>query len=103
MTREELINQCHFYKGEDENPFLDKLENPVYLWQAERTYVKHGGTLDKEMDGYYKRLGGKEFPDIPRPLLITMFAYWTKGADRPETELQTFYGWCEDYIKKGGN
>ena len=98
MTREELITQCHFYKGEEGNPYLRTLGNPVYLWEAEKSYVKHGGTLDNELDGYYKRLGGKDFPDIPRPLLITMFAYWTKGAYDQKKELPGFYEWCEDYL-----
>ena len=39
MTRQELIAQCRYYKGEEENPFEGVDQNKKMLWFYEQAWI----------------------------------------------------------------
>ncbi len=95
MTREELIKQCRYYGGEKECPFdSDSLH---WYWDMERVYVSCNGEFEGETD-YYKRIGGKNYPGIPFPLLIVMFTSWGKQTYDIQQSLSSFYDIVADYL-----
>ena len=96
MTREELINQCRYYNGEQKAPCDGVLA--VY-WDLERSYVNNAhGALDEEQDRYYRTIGGKEYTGIPRGLLIWIFTSYVKQSYSPKDALPSFYRMIEDYL-----
>lgn len=96
MTREELIKQCRYYKGEEKNPF-DGCKNLCWYWDMERVYVGSGGAMFP-MRVEYEAYGGKKFPGIPYELLIIMFTSWGKHSSDLRRSLPQFYMMVEDYL-----
>ena len=94
MTREELIAQCKYYKGEKRNPFLDKDYKPLdgyFPWEQEYTWVEFNLNNRKDdLDKLVKELterGLADFPKgttIPVSLRAMMFALMNK--ERVDTE-----------------
>lgn len=96
MTREELIKQCRYYKGEKECPEVFTGVLRMY-WDFERIYVDCGGVFEGER-AYYERFGGKKFPGIPYPLVIIMFTSWAKWTYDIKKEMPQFYDVVDDYL-----
>ena len=96
MTREELLKQCKFYKGEEKNPFSYGLD--ACFWDKERIYVRHGGNFVGEGD-YYVAHNFKEF-DMPNNLLIVMFTSWAKTEYDIPGSISNFYEVIETYLSK---
>lgn len=46
MTREELIKNCRYYKGEDKNPYKD--DGRWFWWRLESGAVYHGDKKDHD-------------------------------------------------------
>ena len=69
MTKEELLKQCRYYKGEEHSPYGDL--NLNWFWEMERVFVANNGEFEGERD-LYNVIGGRRFPGIPFPLLIVM-------------------------------
>ena len=59
-TREELIKQCKYYKGEEKSPYNSNGDTD-WFWDMERVYVKSNGECEGEEE-IYRRLGGKSYP-----------------------------------------
>lgn len=95
MTRDELIKQCRYYKGEEECPFDGVLSD---YWGMEEIFVYKKGELNEEDASYYKAVGGKSYPGIPFPLLIIFFHFWGKGVHGIEDNLPSFYRMIDDYL-----
>ena len=95
MTREELIKQCRYYKGQKENPFTD--DEISWFWDMERVYVESGGTFNGENE-VYKKLNGRRYTGIPYYLLMVMFTGWAKYVTNIEKELSKFYNLMELYL-----
>lgn len=94
-TREELIKQCRYYKGEERNPFEDF---PLsWFWEMERVYVRSEGELFP-MSNIYKAINGKSYTEIPFSLLIVMFTSWGKYAYDIENEINNFYKIVDEYL-----
>ena len=96
MTKEELIKQCKYYKGEDGNPFEGR-KDLCWYWDMERVYVESGGEMFPMRDEY-EAYGGKKFPGIPYELLIIMFTSWGKHSHDLRRGLPLFYKLVEDYL-----
>lgn len=99
MKKEELIAQCRYYHGEKTCPY-QTAELSKY-WEMERIYVNQGtGKEDKVQDTYYKfALHGKDYPGIPRALLITMFSYWEKGTYDVLASMPEFQKLIDGYLR----
>ena len=95
MTRQELIAQCRYYKGEEECPFEPK--NMKWFWDMERVYVGNLGVFDGEKS-YYEHIKGKRYPGIPYALLMVMFTSWAKYAYYIEKEIGEFYDLVDEYL-----
>ena len=96
MTREELIKQCRYYKGEDENPFDGGALHDY--WWVEELFVYKNGELNEADASYYKAVGGKLYPGIPFALLIMFFHIWGKGVHGIKENLPSFYRMMDDYL-----
>ena len=95
MTREELIKQCRYYKGEEECPFDRAMSD---YWGIERIFVNDNGGLNEEDASYYRAVGGKTYSGIPFPLLIIFFHFWCKGVHGVKDSLPSFYRMIDHYL-----
>lgn len=96
MKKEELIQNCRYYKGEEKCPFETY---PLDLfWGLERVYVENGGEAGGEAS-YYYRIGGKTYPGIPNNLVTVMFTSWGKYADDIKSSISHFYKMIEEYLE----
>ncbi len=95
MEKEELIRQCRYYKGQQENPFKDN--NLAWFWDMERVFVHHGGVFTGEADVYHA-INGKEYSGIPHDLLMVMFTSWGKYAYDVKESLPKFYERIDEYL-----
>ncbi len=93
MTREELINQCRYYKGAETSLDADGLFCDYEEW-----YVNHNGKINEVTKADYENLGGKKFPDVPYGILLILFNRWQHWLDTGN--LQDFYEFLEEYISK---
>ena len=46
MTKEELIKQCRYFKGEAGNPYTGKDQDKSMFWDYERMWVEQGGVYE---------------------------------------------------------
>lgn len=95
MTKNELIKQCRYYKGEERCPYNNG--EKVWFWDKERVYVSSGGDFKGETE-YYKRIKGKTFAEIPFPLLMVMFTSWGKWTTDIAGQLDEFYSIVNKYL-----
>lgn len=87
--REELIKQCRYYKGEEENPFEgnENSQNAKMFWEYERGWVfstLRGDTFEIIIDDYkWHGLDGFRADDgIPmslKALLFNRYVHWCGG------------------------
>lgn len=96
MTPIEIIKQCRYFGNEEECPF--STERLQTFWLVERAYFNSKGTLGLRLKERYERIGGKKFPKVPEPLLLTLFAFWSKGTYDPKEYLDKFYEFVDEYI-----
>lgn len=95
-TREELIKQCRYYKGEEECPSIFDAELS-WFWDMERIYVQAGGIFSGEIE-YYKNISGQYYPGIPDALIHIMFTSWAKFTYDIKRELPQFYRIVSQYL-----
>ncbi len=102
MTRDELIKQCRYYKGEEECPFDDSKypQEIAWYWDMERVFVKNEGVL-LPMHSDYECMGGKRYKCIPYALLIVMFTSWGKYTYDLKKSLPSFYELVDGYLESG--
>lgn len=95
-TREELIKQCRYYKGEEECPSIFDAELS-WFWDVERVYVQSGGVFSGEAE-YYKAISGRHYTSIPDALIHIMFTSWAKSTFAIKRELPKFYRLISQYL-----
>lgn len=95
MSKQELIKQCRYYKGEDKCPFEDG--DMSWFWDMERVYVSSSGKFVGET-AYYKTLKGKTYPGIPFALLMVMFTSWGKWTTGIKEHIKDFYNLVDEYL-----
>lgn len=88
MTREELIKQCRYYKGEEDCPFDGKDQNKAMFWSYEEKWVQYTlsdkNYLNRCLDEY-KRNGLMSFksddgvPATLKAILFNRYSYWYEG------------------------
>ncbi|MCQ2299716.1 MAG: hypothetical protein MJZ81_06300 [Bacteroidales bacterium] len=97
MTRMQALATCRYYHGEEKCGYMtDRL---YFFWKAEEFYVNKNGELNEPENSFYKGIGGKDFPAIPRPVLITMFFMWGKSVYSPKEHISDFYKLVDDYLE----
>lgn len=96
MTKNDLIRQCRYYRGQESNPNPDN-DSIAWFWDMERVYVEHGGKFKGEAD-YYKAIKGKKYPGIPFDLLMVMFTSWGKTVYSIKDSIDKFYKLIDEYL-----
>ena len=83
MTRQELIAQCRYYKGEEENPFEGIDQNKKMLWFYEQVWVfDNGEVLGSYLDEYKTALkignlvADNRYPFSLQALLYNRYEHW---------------------------
>lgn len=97
MERAQAIRMCRYYSGEENCPF--QVDSLRYYWEMERVFVSHGGEVNEPESQYYDAIGGKDYPSIPRGILINLFFVWGKGVYDKKKNLSDFYAVAEDYLE----
>ena len=111
MTREELIKQCRYYKGEEECPFEDEGQDESLFWSYEDLWVNElkGNYIHDQMtlSSYLA------FPSVANAnkgklsavpvslqlLLFNRYMHWLDGYRSLEDEVASFVDWLEsDYL-----
>ena len=111
MTKEELMQYCRYYKGEEEIPF-EKLEQgrSYFFWMAEWMWVKDGGTISEGMLALAVNCGltdeqmllngmPRKFVDIPFSLRCYLFEeYCRQSYDDPSVLADYFSRLLNEYL-----
>ena len=96
VSREELIKQCRYYKGEVESPFDDWKKS--WYWDMERVYVSSGGMFEGE-EAYYIAHNFDTFDNkLPFNLLVVMFTSWGKTEYDIPGDIGSFYAIIKEYL-----
>ena len=107
MTREELIKQCRYYKGEDESPFEGIDQDKDLFWWYEESWVNNfkGNYIDEEIpqSSYLAfpsvaNANRGELSSIPvslQQLLFNRYEHWLGGYQSLEDEVASFVAWLK--------
>lgn len=95
MTKDELIKQCRYYKGQAKCPFSHS--DIAWFWDMERVYVKNEGQFYGETELYHN-LKGKKYKSIPYNLLMVMFTAWAKYETDIKENIEKFYKLVDLYL-----
>ena len=98
MTKEELIGQCRYYGHEKKDPVPPDYDMFVKI---ERAYVERDGDAGEYSEQDYALVNGKDFPEIPRNLLLILFLVWGKDAYDIGGSMPYFYELVEEYLSGG--
>lgn len=88
MNRSDLIKQCRYYRGEDENPF-DEEQNKAMLWFYEKIWVAKMLANDpylEEITNEYRSQGLENFseedgtPISLKAILFNRYEHWLEGG-----------------------
>ncbi|WP_297172683.1 hypothetical protein [uncultured Porphyromonas sp.] len=107
MTREELIKQCRYYKGEDVNPFEGVDQDKTAFWFHEEIWVNNfkGAYVDDELpQSRYlafpsvANANKREFSSVPvslQQLLFNRYVHWLGGYQSLEDDIASFVTWLK--------
>ncbi len=95
---ETLLKECHFYKGEDQNPFEKKDQNKSMLWTYERVWyidVQNESASFADLLQEYFEAGLREFEmsdGVPITLKALLFNRYMKDSfDSNPNPFKEFY------------
>lgn len=77
-TKEELIKQCRYYKGEEESPYEGVDQDKDMLWFYESHWVMSGTSGDMVSD-YHRLHISTDDISIPTSLKALLFNRFAKG------------------------
>ena len=108
MTRNELIKQCRYYKGEEECPFDGVDQDKSLFWSYEQIWVERyrGQYEDEQMSqanyltlpSVVTALKNKELNAIPlslQILLLNRYMHWLGGYQSLEDDVKSFVDWLK--------
>lgn len=107
MTRDELIKQCCYYKGEEECPFDGVDQDKTLFWSYEETWVNNfkGDYIDEQLtQSSYLALSSVanankgEFSSVPvslQQLLFNRYVHWLGGYQSLEEDVASFVTWLQ--------
>ena len=105
MTRDELIKQCRYYKGEETNPFEGVDQDKTAFWSYEYIWVNKfkGDYIDEQMtqSSYLAfppvaMANRGEFSSVPVSLQLMLFnryVHWLGGYQSLEDDVASFVAW----------
>lgn len=108
MTRDELIKQCRYYKGEEECPFDGIDQDKTSFWSYEYIWVNNfkGDYIDEQMtqSSYLAFLpvamaNRGEFSSVPvslQQLLLNRYMHWLGGYQSLEDDVESFVDWLKN-------
>ncbi len=100
MTREELIKQCRYYRGYDDDERASRPGEYNGFWSCERYWVNCNGKVDEYLAHEYEKIGGKKYLEIPYGLLLIIFSSWGKYVYKMTKEkLPDFYDHIDLYLE----
>ena len=77
-TREELVKQCRYYKGEEESPYEGVDQDKDMLWFYESHWVM-SGTSEDILSDYHRLHISTDNISIPTSLKALLFNRFAKG------------------------
>ncbi len=107
MTRDELIKQCRYYKGEEECPFDGIDQDKTSFWSYEEIWVNKfkGNYIDEQMtqSSYLAfppvaMANRGEFSSVPvslQQLLLNRYMHWLGGYQSLEDDVESFVDWLK--------
>lgn len=96
MSRLSALKQCRYFSGEQTCPYsTDELGG---FWAAEQFFFITEGKLNASEDDHYKSVGGKNYPGIPRALLVDMFVIWGKDHYDIPDDIDDFHNLVDRYL-----
>ena len=95
-TREELIKQCRYYKGEDESPWEGVDQDKDALWFYESCWARSGD--DKHMIDEYCYAGlATDSVSIPLSLQALIFNRFARGYQSSQEAGKDFPAFLAQY------
>ena len=107
MTRDELIKQCRYYKGEESNPFEGVDQDKTAFWSYEYIWVENfkGAYIDDHLpQSCYLALSSVanankgELSSVPvslQLLLFNRYVHWLGGYQSLEDDVASFVAWLQ--------
>lgn len=107
MTRDELIKQCRYYKGEEECPFDGVDQDKTAFWSYEETWVnnfKRNYIDDQLTQSSYLAFSSvanankEELSSVPvslQLLLFNRYVHWFGGYQSLEEDAASFVAWLK--------
>lgn len=107
MTRDELIKQCRYYKGEEECPFDGIDQDKTAFWSYEYIWVNKfkGDYIDEQMtqSSYLAfppvaMANRGELSSVPvslQQLLFNRYVHWLGGYQSLEDDVENFVAWLK--------
>ena len=107
MTRDELIRQCRYYKGEEECPFEGIAQDKTSFWSYEEIWVNKfkGDYIDEQMtqSSYLAfpsvaTANKGELSSVPvsfQQLLLNRYMHWLGGYRSLEDDVESFVSWLK--------
>lgn len=98
MNKEELIQSCRYYKGEEECP--ESTKNQLF-WDYEKKWVEDNLNNNESVESWRKTVERKQLGDfatmhnVPETLvglLYNRFMHWGSGYETTDD----FYHWMEE-------
>ena len=109
--RRYLIQQCRYYKGEEENPYAKEENNPLVqtfdeqMWDYESIWVERRANSYQEGDKWRQRLASEHLDHLPEKygipssvagLLLSRYMYWSD----PYHPSEGFEEWLKGHYLK---
>ena len=95
-TKEELIKQCRYYKGEEESPYEGVNQDKDMLWFYESHWVMSGTSEDMVSD-YHRLHISTDNISIPTSLKALLFNRFAKGYQSTQEAKITFPSFLARY------
>ena len=96
MTREDLIKQCRYYKGESESPWEGVDQDKDALWFYESCWTRTGEDPDMLSEYHHAGLPTDSF-DIPISLQALLFNRFARGYQSPQEAAKDFTAFLSRY------
>lgn len=95
-TKEELIKQCRYYKGEEESPYEGVDQDKDMLWFYESHWVMSGTSEDMVSD-YHRLHISTDNISIPTSLKALLFNRFAKGYQSTQEAKIAFPGFLAQH------
>ena len=101
MSKTDLLTLCRYYKGEENNPFID--QNKSMLWSYERAWVydmlNDSDSLSSAIDDYIRVGLGlfEQFDKTPLTLKALLFNRYARTSNSIAEAVEPFKRFYKEY------